>query len=1013
MSSTAQCGPETVFFVGNGVLRVPSEYVDLSGSQMARQPARTPSWDEFTEDLWTQALKLGKPQGMTLSAFLLLDPPRQAEWFDHHVLTARKGLDPADVAALRMGILDRQLYARSGMLTNPLLQELARLVVAQAKQATAPLEIITTNVDLALEQNLAWALNEQYTHAGPVPGINGTVFEQAIVTRNLHEDLVRWCRDPRVVPSHPPLIRIWKIHGCLYDIATSWVGKTLGPELAEVSRECGLSGGLFGSQLPQRALLNCPGEWTSAACRTQQGNTTPAVFAQQEYARLLQGLLSGNQSSPNAVEFRTLLRDRPLVFLGYALHDVDIDVLTVLLLERSSSPAVSRIAIRDLPAREERRLAETERLRQLGVALHGFRLRRSAYLPLPGDRRLGRHEWRFGMAGHTDDKTLLENEWRSRLSQHAAAEWLRAQLEALESMGGSGVGSPAETPGARLVVSGLASVWHAFALRKRGDFPAMRRVSAGLSALDSSVPGGSGLVPVMLAAAGAGPAHVGRMAFLSNAQEEWSSWPQVESFCLSAGIDVRPSPADGSVTGRTSFVLLFETDWSARGARPSGRAAAVPAGRAGDVANFEVTGKSKQRLIMDVDTREAGEDDDPMTAGVPGVSADASGKKERGCLYESLGHRPDHLLFADKLTDRKVLEDWKGPIVYETGSSGIELTKREIIGEGRPNVWTGSLCSFVRTLYRQAFPSLGDSLPEEWTRARKQRGGFKRAYRELAKNPHYMALLELDSEKNRHFVTMANAFGTRLWDNPTDPRAPGGFTHEEEIAYGRELKKKWHDLLEPVMSLLLDSETGELSPGLGALLKENPSSDDPRMRGLGLGVLTTLHEEGLMAYWRLPDSEWQSIVVDIASSWEDLRFRRKETGEEALLPAKGIFNFEVSTRFGEGAKETVEGARVEVNPEELRLSVGDVSWTTRPAPMSARNTLGAGDTVRGMLALGLWLFATEKDPKLRPPSIATVLHAASVLATLKCFSGTFVDFLRRLEELRGKDAWRKLWRQGF
>ena len=278
-----------------------------------------------------------------------------------------------------------------------------------------------------------------------------------------------------------------------------------------------------------------------------------------------------------------IMKSRPILFVGYGIHEIDIDVVAAL--HKHSGDDVSRytLAYRQSDTADRH---EEERLRQMGVRWWSFDLPAVAFSKLPGELSETRdHEWRRGP--HASDESLrsdLDNRWRVQLQKMAASEWMNAQLEKLRDLLGdeeasaqSEAASDGERP--RLVVAGLASQWYAFALKRASDFPSRRRVSAGLAAVDSRVPGGSGLVPVMVAAAVAGPDAVGRLAFLTNTPEAWSGWREIEEFCLSAGIDVRPlrdPPADAGA--RTSHVLLFDPD-----------------------EKEDITQTSRQRMIMDVD----------------------------------------------------------------------------------------------------------------------------------------------------------------------------------------------------------------------------------------------------------------------------------------------------------------------------------------------------------------------------------------------------------------------------
>ena len=89
----------------------------------------------------------------------------------------------------------------------------------------------------------------------------------------------------------------------------------------------------------------------------------------------------------------------------------------------------------------------------------------------------------------------------------------------------------------------------------------MRRASAQMTSVDQQVPGGSGLVPIVIAAALAGPRAVGRFAFFSNVPPTCNGWAAIQDLCLSAGIDIRPWVGDGyQAVGRTSHIIFFDAE---------------------------------------------------------------------------------------------------------------------------------------------------------------------------------------------------------------------------------------------------------------------------------------------------------------------------------------------------------------------------------------------------------------------------------------------------------------------
>ena len=94
--------------------------------------------------------------------------------------------------------------------------------------------------------------------------------------------------------------------------------------------------------------------------------------------------------------------------------------------------------------------------------------------------------------------------------------------------------------------------------------------------------------------------------------------------------------------------------------------------------------------------------------------------------------------------------------------------------------------------------------------------------------------------------------------------------------------------------------------------------------------------------------------------------------------------------------------------DDLVLAVGQQEERLGSTDPIRRNTLAAGDTVRGALAYGLWTAAYVQDPD-EPVDITQILLASAALATMKCYVGSFIDFLKLLERLRGTSIWNALW----
>jgi hypothetical protein len=483
----------------------------------------------------------------------------------------------------------------------------------------------------------------------------------------------------------------------------------------------------------------------------------------------------------------------------------------------------------------------------------------------------------------------------------------------------------------RLVVAGLGSIWHGFSLSTPADFPTKRRASARLAAVDSQVPGGSGLVPLMIAAAIGGPAAAGRLSFFSNVPRHWSGWKEIETLCLSAGVAVHPllSRAEPEV-GRTSHVLLFD--------------------QAEDDARTQAP---RQRFIMDVQS----------LAGAASATGGGELSVSKAVLPGGAERRrydlgEGDLLFADKEVAASSLRDWPGPVIFETGATGIELTDPSI--KGQPSIWTAGVGSFVRTLACLA----------GW----REKAGRRTLLTYLGSQPEIEKVLRRSPVLDARYLVRLCGFGTKQWK--------GGFSAEDETAFGRELLRSWHDLAPTIASLL-----GLVNPKNETWLKLSDW-------GVGRGVLVTAHEAGLMALWER-GGRLQSISVEI------------EAGGSG-----DVLSFHTVSAGGAAGRRRLPRVKIRVQGKKIALAIGGSGRIVRlSSGRRRRNTLGAGDTVRGALAFGLWRLADTATLSDDPEGeLAQIVRASAVLASVKCFVGSFIDFLRCVTELRGdSDAWRMLW----
>lgn len=954
----------TIFFVGNGVLRVaPGLAPDRHGRQFL-----SPSWSEYMDSLWSFAGTTRESRSyLSLADFSQLPAPRQAEWFDREFREA-KGTR-IDTAVLRLHLLGRVLHPNSLILANPLFQQIAKLIVGSPRDSAADqiyIDVMTTNVDCGLEQNIAWAIENLLEIGRPPTSHPETGSPPRTVRRATIEAIVDFRLSARWEMSaggsgQELRIRLWKLHGCLRDLKIQ-LSRDAGMAQAVLSLTGDTEIGICGRAPTDELASNLSARWRQTHHPERHSHPYRGVFSQSEYFRNLLMLARGeigaergsqphlashDEQLRSMAEFRELLACRSLIFVGYSIPEVDVDIVYALQQYRQRDGGTKRwqlLAHRDCSATAD------ERLRQMGVDPWPFEVSSIGFAAIPGKLRAARrHEWRLRSA---DPLALApDKDWRRALEGVAGHAWLEPQLASLRSLtqaGSQGAAVPSAVGQHRLVVAGLASIWHGIALTKSADFPVPRRVSAQLISVDGQVPGGSGLVPVMVAAAAAGPAAVGSVTFFSNAPREWSSWDEIEDMCLSAGVAVypwRPEPganSDGLASvARTSHVILFDSGRQDAGSR-------LP----------------RQRFIMDVQAL-ANEELSPRVAdwsklrvppASPLVAFQKSGQED--------------FLFTDKESDPQVIANWQGPTVYETGASGDELvTRLKRIG-ARPTIWTAGVGSFIRTMV-----ALADRVPSEGAYA----GGPQAVLRHIEEDPRLAVFAQCDDLRERYLAKVISFGRKGIWDFGTNE----GFTHPDELDYGVWLRDRWAKLAGPAWDIL--------RTGGGSVLAE----PHPRIGG---GVLTTIHDGGLMALWRWRDGRTEHVVVRIATSMRD------ETQVDEAQ-ADIVVRCEVDCAAGQ---QLIEQIQIRVSCDQLTLAVGALEQDLGPSAPIRRNTLAAGDTVRGAMAYGLWSAAYQMEPE-KPVDIRRIFLASAALASLKCYAGSFVDFLKLLEGLRGTPAWRSIW----
>jgi len=928
----------TVYFIGNGVLRVPSW---TAGSESTVRSERSlPSWHQYMVELWdlvkTAQGRAGtrNKKGLKRSDFIKLSAPRQAEWFDRQVMPLlSENQTQKDAAALRLHLLGRTFHSVPGVLTNELVQRLSRVILRPFLDSGSRRQIVdvmTTNLDCSLEQNIALAAEEilaaEHGHARNLEGL-------ALDVKAGLDDSAVWCRRGSQT-SETSLIRVWKLHGCLRDLRSSMAHRkedilaTLHELTREPVREEPFAGHVPESCLAQSILEN----WTLRPQPSRSRMPFTGVFSQTEYFRMMNLLIGQKRLAPprstNLATFRQLLQERPMMFVGYGLAEVDVDIVGALHLFRPRQ-GVRRWSLKD--GSPDLDPSEAERLQQMGIDWWGFHLPPVAFCRLPEDLRLAaRHEWRHREKDH----------WGKELTQLSAETWLAPQVEALEGLLATDRprASPRTSRPLRLVAAGLGSIWHGFTLLRSSDFPSPRRASARFIAVDHQVPGGSGLVPIMVAAALAGPSAAGQLQFLSNIPDDWSGWPEVQELCLSAGVSVHPFPpplerSKIPLVGRTSHVLYFD-----------------------DEREDASTTSPRQRFIMDVQS----------FTRPPDIKLSASRLEKiavpKVSIPADLAARSENvLLFADKEVDLGTLGLWKGPIVFETGATGDELV--QLPPSVRPSVWTAGIGSFFRTLTLLAGREVG---PEQIA------GGAEGVLQHLDSHPVLCRLTACDESLRRDYLCRLLGFNSPIW--------AGGFTHAAETAYGKWLRDRWLSLAQELCSLL----------GIGS---ENPGGRLARDREIGRGALTTVHEAGLMGLWQIGEKGYVSVVSSLDSNDGRLMFqchaKMADHVLEGPLPPQVLLT---------------------VNEESVKLSVeGCASEVKLDSQRSRRNTLAAGDAVRGCLSYGLSRLASRESDAISPSHLAHVLHAACILASLKCYTGSFVNFLTVITRLRQKPLWKHLW----
>ncbi len=380
---------------------------------------------------------------------------------------------------------------------------------------------------------------------------------------------------------------------------------------------------------------------------------------------------------------------------------------------------------------------------------------------------------------------------------------------------------------------------------------------------------------------------------------------------------------------------------------------------------YQAPWPSKQRFVMDVqsyaDKASRLLTDETAVPSVPRTTVPADFQ---------LNDATD-LLFADKEVDWKALRDWQGPTVLETGATGIELLPGENRGPSMPTIWTSGLGSFLRTLVER----------ERLSYAKVEKPAtVEVVLKELHGRDALQPLLDGCGKRSARYLATLVSFKTPAGTPKTGKAA---YTNSDETSYGRWLQKRWFSIA-PDLINLINTHLGDPLPGIGG------------------GLVTTCHSAGMMASWRYPDGSTEHTVISITGpdkKAENIRHR---------ILCKSVHSITGKALMSEAS------VSVSSSDHHLHLELSDGSrCTVRDLGVSIpyrRNTLAAGDTFRGVMSYGLWAPAFQQANMMQPANVPRVLMASAVLATLKCYAGSFVDFLKLLEDLRASDQWDQLWR---
>jgi hypothetical protein len=873
------------------------------------------------------------------SDFMKLRAPRQAQWFDDNFVKTFS-FDAAQIPALRLHILGSRMHPAEGLLTNELLERIGRLVTESVKLSDGNIvEVITTNLDCSLEQNIATAVEHWLNERRDDMSVEITVMAG-------FRPSVTWKRTT-VHATDETLcykIRIWKVHGCLRDFKLSLSSAAIAALKSELAACFRTTSDEFGGHVPFNQL-------TPDLFRWEPKEEVPAVnpfcvFSTTEYMKNIQHLsrLSVAVAECPALErngfdsFVRILEMAPLMMLGYSVLEDDIDIVWLLTIYKSTQTRFTLMASRYWDA------AADARLQQMGIISMTFDVDARGFCQEPKQlQKTRRHEWRTDQSAQP--KYIAEIGWEKAIQEIVSNAWLEPQKEFLEKMLASRTKSSNTVCRSRMVFSGLASIWHVISMpNANSGFPGRRRASQNYSAVDFQVPGGSALVPCMIAAVMLGPSGANNVTFFTNVPMQWSSWAEIEEFCLSAGIDVRPCPTKDSdrheQVGCTSYILL----WEEKGDEDSSR-------------------HPKQRFFMDVASF-ADEETANSTLTVP--------KLPKAILPKEgfQNDRDGDLIFIDRQTNFDSLASWKGGIILETGAGGIEL-----LDGFRPTIWTSGIGSFLRTIITKT-----ECVPSD------QALVFPETIEEV------LGLIDSADELepfagDKHNQQMRQFIARRVSFNRPPWRQGGtvGFAYSDELVYGQWLIKRWWDAGPKALELVTNRWSLLGTP----------------FRLLGRGILTTIHEAGMMGAWEVPEGVLLTTVSITRTSTKPPGDGADHVIRHTIIGESRLFRDGQASKFGELLEAMIE---IETN---ITITVRGESIVLPLASVERWNTVSAGDSVRGALAYGLWSFNYRQGPY--PRSISDIVFASSVLATAKCYAGSFVNFLTLLDNFRNTKVWSLLW----